>query len=141
VTRAPGFLIVCVAAFLPHWGGLQAADLPQLLTYRQLLTDPAEYSGRRVSVAACASTAMHHGAYLYDCDDPDAQIVTLGGSRAAEQALFGQHSVVEQRRVSATVTGVFTFEPDAQAACCMDTRYMLELDAVSGVTSLPVEQP
>lgn len=139
--RLRGLLLACIATILPQWGGLQAADLPPVLTYRELLSDPVEYSGRRISVAACAATAMHHGAYLYDCDDPGVQIVTLGGSRAAEQALFGRHGPVEPRRASATVTGVFIFDPDAPMACCLDARYMFELDSVSYVTSLPVAQP
>lgn len=118
-------------------GQSPTADRVVSVAYARLIENPAAYAGRKLSVPACAATAAHHGAYLYDCRDPDAQILTLGGSPAAEMDLFGERSVVESRRVSAKMVGVLEWRPDALPACCLDPRFLFHLESVSEVRALP----
>ena len=95
----------CALALLAAVGAASASeDLPSV-AYRRMVGNPGEYAGRRLAVPACAATAAHHGAYLYDCRDADVQLVTLSGSREVEQALFGERRVFEQRRASAVMVG------------------------------------
>lgn len=110
-------------------------DLPSV-AYRRMVDNPAAYAGRLLAVPACAATAAHHGAYLYDCRDAAAQIVVLAGDRDVEKALFGERSVLEGRRVSARMIGVLEWQPDAPMACCLDPRHVFHLERVEGVSVL-----
>lgn len=128
----------CALALLAAAGAASASEGLPSVAYRRMVGNPGEYAGRRLAVPACAATAAHHGAYLYDCRDADVQLVTLSGSRDAEQALFGERRVFEQRRASAVMVGVLEWRPDAPMACCLDPRYVFHLERVEGVSALPL---
>ncbi len=113
------------------------AHEPVRVAYRQLAANPDAYAGKRVRMPACAATAMHHGAYLYDCDDPHARIIALVATPRVQEALFGAHGGVETRRAAAMLSGMFEWRPDAPVQCCLDNRVLLHVESVSGVTRLP----
>ena len=113
------------------------ADEPLRVAYRHLAESPEKYAGRHVQVPACVATAMHHGAYLYDCDDPHVRIITLAGPPMILEELFGTRDLLRARRAAATVSGVFEWRPEAPPQCCADNRVLLHADSVSGVTRLP----
>ncbi len=113
------------------------ADEPLRVAYRHLAENPEKYAGRHVRVPACAATAMHHGAYLYDCDDSHVRIITLAGPFVILEELFGTRDVLWARRAAATVSGVFEWRPEAAPQCCLDNRVLLYAESVSGVKRLP----
>ncbi len=100
--------------------------------------NPDKYAGKRVQVPACVATAMHHGVYLYDCDDSHVRIITLAGPSMILEELFGTRDMLRVRRAAATVSGVFEWRPDALPQCCLDNRVLLHAESVSDVTRLSI---
>jgi len=115
-----------------------ADDEPLRVAYRHLAENPDKYAGKRVQVPACVATAMHHGVYLYDCDDSHVRIITLAGPSMILEELFGTRDMLRVRRAAATVSGVFEWRPDALPQCCLDNRVLLHAESVSDVTRLSI---